>query len=221
MMHSLPRSLAHSLAVVCLLCFSSPQVNTQVDTAAKCCHFSICSLLIRTYPLQQPPECQLDVTWTISQRMLNITVPVVPCHANQITPFFLTNTASQHRFAFRLAARLMLILLKPWRQGVLALMLYYWNSFISKWHIWKEGWITQDRVLDWERPIWDRDQGDPLINLSDVNKGHWKKTRMERYTRLKRWYLSESTGRVYLWGRGAVGREGRWQSKRSDWQPTT
>lgn len=45
-----------------------------------------------TFPLH--PECRLDVTWTISYRMLNITIPLVPSQANQITLF--TSAASQH-----------------------------------------------------------------------------------------------------------------------------
>jgi len=46
-----------------------------------------------------PTECRVAVTWTISQRMLDITVPVVPSQPNQITLaslFFLPAPLRRH-----------------------------------------------------------------------------------------------------------------------------
>ena len=58
-----------------------------------------------------PPDGRLGVTWTISSRMLNITIALVPSRANQITPF--TSATSQHARAPWLVARLLLVLQGP------------------------------------------------------------------------------------------------------------
>lgn len=137
--------------------------------------------------------------------MLNITIPVVPSQPNQITLF--TSAASQHGSAFRLAARLMLILPEPWEQEGRWVGPSYWNSFTSEWRVWrrrrrrkkKDGFLKRGFLTDKGLFAIGIKEG-PAINHDDVRECSWKRTREERYARSREVISVRKPQRVYLRG---------------------
>lgn len=103
--------------------------------------------------------------------MLNITIVVVPGQPNQITAF--TSTASQHSFAFRPTAKLMLIFQEPWERSYVSLDLRrligislrasgaYEERMNSlrrgAWLIRAHLWWGSSRVWRWITVIWGRE----------------------------------------------------------------
>lgn len=149
--------------------------------------------------------------------MLNITIPVVPSQPNQITLF--TSAASQHGSAFRLAARLMLILPEPWEQegrwvgggggrGRVSLDLrrligiplrvsgaYEEEEEEEK----KDGFLKRGFLTDKGLFAIGIKEG-PAINHDDVRECSCKRTREERYARSREVISVRKPQRVYLRG---------------------
>lgn len=149
--------------------------------------------------------------------MLNITIPVVPSQPNQITLF--TSAASQHGSAFRLAARLMLILPEPWEQegrwveggggrGRVNLDLrrligiplrasgaYEEEEEEEK----KDGFLKRGFLTDKGLFAIGIKEG-PAINHDDVRECSCKRTREERYARSREVISVRKPQRVYLRG---------------------
>lgn len=149
--------------------------------------------------------------------MLNITIPVVPSQPNQITLF--TSAASQHGSAFRLAARLMLILPEPWEQegrwvggveggGALALIYAVLLEFLyervarmkkKKKKKKKDGFLKRGFLTDKGLFAIGIKEG-PAINHDDVRECSCKRTREERYARSREVISVRKPQRVYLRG---------------------